>query len=62
MEVELIKAKLKDIEAYRNDDERAHDLEDQMYHEILIWHADKGCQVSKEALKSKRIDFARWKA
>ncbi len=61
MEVALIQAKLKDIASYAPmDDERAHILEDDMYQEILEWHARNGCMVSKEALKSKSIDFARW--
>ncbi len=61
MEVEAIKAWLKDIESCAiQDDERAHILEDDLYHDVLLHHANNGCKISKEALKSKKIVFARW--
>ena len=62
MELGLVQAKLKDIEskALGHDDEVAHILEDDLYSEVLRYHAANGCEISKEALKSKRIEFARW--
>jgi hypothetical protein len=60
VELGLVQARLKDIESLAHDDERAHIIEDDLYSEVLRYHANKGCEISKEALKSKRIQFARW--
>lgn len=43
-----------------HDDERAHGLEDTLYQRVLEHHAANGCELSKAALKTKTLDFARW--
>jgi hypothetical protein len=62
MEIGLVRARIKDIESFANDPEKAHSLEDDLYIDVLMHLASKGCKLSHEALMSRRIDFPRWTA
>jgi hypothetical protein len=52
--------------AVAEDDERAHSLEDRLYHEVLKQIAcghitgERAAEVAAEALTSKKIDFERY--
>lgn len=58
-----VRGELKAIEAARGDDERAHVLEDELYHRVLGWTAEgvaDARKLARLALESQQIDFARW--
>jgi hypothetical protein len=60
MTVEDIRERVAIIRAQRDDDERAHGLEDQLHQDVLLFLADNGNALAREALTTLDIDFARW--
>ena len=42
------------------DDEKAHDLEDELRHDILVHYSENGCELAKAALQTTHFDFNRW--
>lgn len=66
MTITEIKELLKEIELNKDDNERAHYLEDDLYLDLLTSIADQTCDdpilCAKEAIKAADIDFNRWYA
>lgn len=66
MTIKDVKGRLKAIEELKGDDEAAHGQEDALWQDVLLAIAkgetydSKG--LAREALKSKKLDFARWGA
>ena len=65
MTVDDVRAKVAEIDAIKNDDERAHSMEDDLYADVLNDIAEGmsgrcAAALAAEALKTVRIDFARW--
>ena len=42
------------------DDEMAHCFEDALHLAVIQHHAQLGCEISKRALETTRMKFARW--
>lgn len=61
----IVEERLRAIHEARNDDELAHGLEDCLYFGVLKAIADSECEDPVEcarlAIKSKDIDFERWR-
>lgn len=63
MNKEYIRSKIEEIQKLGKDDnEMAHALEDDLYYEYVKYHADKGCELAIEIIKTKDLDFTRWYA
>lgn len=63
MNTKQIKAKVAEIEACKDDPEKAHALEDDLYMEVLQAIRDGAMnpdELAREALESSFIDFPRW--
>lgn len=64
MTVEDVKARVAEIEANKDDDEKAHGLEGKLYRDVLEAIVTESTETPKlcayEALQSQRIQFARW--
>ncbi len=64
MTPDQVRSRVRAIEAVAGDDERAHIMEDELWEDVLTEIAegksadDVGC--AREALKTKRLDFARY--
>lgn len=64
MTIETIREQVGAIRAVRDDDERAHSKEDELY-EAFVRHVAAGppsevTMLAKEVLKTKKIEFSRW--
>ena len=62
-----IKRLLTEIEASaEEDDERAHELEDELWEAVLLYISESGfsknCELARLALTSREISFCRWHA
>ena len=65
MTVKDVERALLNIKDNQNDSERAHVLEDEMWHSVLIAVArgsKKAKELAKAALRSEKIEFRRWYA
>ena len=66
MNVEDVDQWLKRIEEISNDDEKAHELTDDLHKAVLRAIADRSCEdgqaLAHTALKSETIEFRRWYA
>jgi hypothetical protein len=66
MTPEIVVARVLAIADESHDDEKAHGMEDDLRHEVLLWIANSGCSaeeatgLAKEVLKTSEIKFARW--
>lgn len=63
MDLEFVKDEVAAIAAMIGDDEAAHSKEDKLYAEVLRVIAKgttNGAELAKAALKTKKLDFARW--
>jgi hypothetical protein len=63
MTVEQVKEQVKLIKAVAGDDEAAHSYEDALHEHVLkaiAKGAENAPELAKEALKTTKIDFARW--
>lgn len=59
MTVKEVKARIEEIIKVSEDDERAHGLEDQLWEQVLE-ELSATNPIAEEALKTRRISFARW--
>lgn len=65
MKIEEVRRRLDEIEAAKDDDEVAHELEDQLYRDVLdaiANGADNAHLLAWWALSSRDIEFSRWHA
>lgn len=63
MDIKDVEARLGEIELYADDYERAHSLEDKLWEDVLTTLAERdGCEIAREALKSRDIEFPRYSA
>jgi hypothetical protein len=66
MTIDKVQKALAEIKKTKGDAEKAHDLEDRLYKDVLRSIADGNCDdpiaVSHEALKASKIPFPRWRA
>ena len=55
-------ARVKKIDAIKDDDEQAHIEEDELYADVLRYYAEGGTdpEVARETLKTASIRFSRW--
>jgi hypothetical protein len=63
--VEDIKRRVAKIDAEKDDDETAHGSEDQLWEDVLKAIADGAedpAALAREALKTRDIEFSRWRA
>ncbi len=63
MTVELVKKRVSEIDAIKDDDEAAHSREDSLWYSVLRAIAngsDFAKELAVEALKTEQIDFQRW--
>lgn len=60
MTVEEVLNRVDEIRRNAPDDEKAHDLEDALYRDVLQYFADNGYRIAAEALETQKIEFARW--
>ena len=64
MDLKHIQKIIKQIKNQAGDDEGAHSLEDDLYHNFIEWlsqtRKDDIGIMAKEIIKTEKIDFARW--
>lgn len=60
MTLDEVYERLAEIDREKNDDERAHGLEDQLYIDVLAHLAASGEALAGLALKARDIKFRRW--
>lgn len=65
MTLDEVKTRVESIRRRRGDDEGAHGMEDDLYCDVLQaiadgTHEDDPSVLAAEALKTRKIDFARW--
>lgn len=64
VDLDYIKAKVKEISELSGDDEAAHSREDRLHVEFIThiaenWHGELA-EMAKEVLKTNAINFSRW--
>ena len=65
MTVDEIKARVEEIARERDDDERAHGMEDKLWEDVLQAIAEghsAPAEIARQALASRAIKFSRWGA
>ena len=60
MTIEEVRETLRQIDAAKSDDEKAHSMRDDLWQDVLEALADEGSELAREALKSEDIRFCRW--
>jgi hypothetical protein len=64
MDLQEVKRKLAVIENTKGDDERAHGMADDLYHDLAVMVANCADQavaeIAAEVLKVEEIKFSRW--
>lgn len=63
MTVKEILKRVAEIKQAKGDDEKAHGLEDQLYHDVLVAIArgsKKADELALAALETRYIEFSRW--
>jgi hypothetical protein len=61
MTIEQVRARIAIIDASSDDAEAAHALEERLWRDVLRYLAGSGNELAAEALKTRRIEFARWR-
>lgn len=69
MEIEEIKKRVEQIERFKDDDEVAHSLEDNLFYEFVesiknnnFKNLEEAIIASEELMKVREIEFGRWHA
>ncbi len=63
MTVELVRKRVSEVDAVKDDDEAAHSREDSLWYDVLSAIAngsDCAKELAVEALKTEQINFQRW--